>query len=276
MHSTADSRSFTAYRAPRVQQSVVATGGARGELAALDQRDPDAAQRQVVGERAAGAAAADDQDVWRIAGCPRCDRVIDASIAPRRSASGPTCSCLLCLLPLGEAPPLVLRPPRSPDLRRSRRALAVLGVLLLLLTFGERPSCDARRAPSLLALGEVAVLARPPCCSFSVGVARGTVATSVPRSVTPPSRTSRVTAFFQSAYSFVALGGVHLRLPLLVLAPVGAEVVDVLPEADGEAGGVRRTERRGLRHLRPDHRHAAGRPPGTASAGRCRPCRRRP
>ena len=46
-----------------VQQAVVATGRAGRELAALDERDAQAAQREVVRERAAGSAAADDQDM---------------------------------------------------------------------------------------------------------------------------------------------------------------------------------------------------------------------
>ena len=50
-------------------------------------------------------------------------------------------------------------------------------------------------------------------------------------------------------------GAVHLRRPLGVLAPVGAEVVDVLPEPDREPGRVGGAERRGLGHLRPDHGH---------------------
>ena len=72
MHSIADSAIVHGVAGARVQQPVVAAGGPRGELAALDQRHPEPAQRQVVGERAPGAAPADDQDVWRIAGWPRC------------------------------------------------------------------------------------------------------------------------------------------------------------------------------------------------------------
>src|SRR5439155_16714279 len=52
-----------------------------------------------------------------------------------------------------------------------------------------------------------------------------------------------------------ALGRVHLGLPLLVLAPVGAQVLDLRPEADREAGRVGGAERCGLDHRRPDHRH---------------------
>src|SRR6266545_67388 len=54
----------------------------------------------------------------------------------------------------------------------------------------------------------------------------------------------------------IDLGLVHLGAPVLVLAPVGPEVVDLLPEPDGQARRVGRAERRGLRHGRPDHRHA--------------------
>src|SRR6478735_9217293 len=40
----------------------------------------------------------------------------------------------------------------------------------------------------------------------------------------------------------VALGGVHLRLPALVLGPVVADVVLAAPEPGGEARGVRRAQ----------------------------------
>ena len=46
-----------------VQQAVVTSRRPRRELAAFDERDAHAAEGQVVGERAAGAAAAHDQDV---------------------------------------------------------------------------------------------------------------------------------------------------------------------------------------------------------------------
>ena len=93
---------------PRVQQPMVAAGGARGEFAALDQRDPDAAQRQVVRERAARAATSDDQDVWCIAGWPRCGsrhrREYRTAAIPRASYG----SSLLGLLAFGERALLVL------------------------------------------------------------------------------------------------------------------------------------------------------------------------
>src|SRR3954469_10858228 len=54
----------------------------------------------------------------------------------------------------------------------------------------------------------------------------------------------------------VALGGVHLRLPALVLGPVVADVVLAGPEAGGEARGVRGAQGGGLGHDRPDDRHA--------------------
>src|ERR1044071_1671408 len=54
----------------------------------------------------------------------------------------------------------------------------------------------------------------------------------------------------------VALGGVHRRLPALVLGPVLAQVLLVAPEARREPGRVRRAERGGLGHLRPDDWHA--------------------
>src|SRR6266508_588807 len=49
---------------------------------------------------------------------------------------------------------------------------------------------------------------------------------------------------------------VHLGAPVLVLAPVCPEVVDLLPEPDRQARRVGRAERGGLRHGRPDHLHA--------------------
>src|SRR6266542_3370551 len=54
----------------------------------------------------------------------------------------------------------------------------------------------------------------------------------------------------------IDLGLVHPGAPVLVLAPVGPEVVDLLPEPDGQARRVGRAERGGLCHGRPDHRHA--------------------
>ena len=47
-----------------VQQAVVATRGPGREFPTFDQRDLDATEREVVRERAAGTAAADDQDMW--------------------------------------------------------------------------------------------------------------------------------------------------------------------------------------------------------------------
>ena len=55
-----------------------------------------------------------------------------------------------------------------------------------------------------------------------------------------------VTAFFHSADLALALVGVHLRLPALVLLPVRAQVVEVAPEPDGESGRVGGAERRRL------------------------------
>src|ERR1035437_8263000 len=37
---------------------------------------------------------------------------------------------------------------------------------------------------------------------------------------------------------FLAPGGFHLRVPGMVHAPAGAEIVDILKESDGESGGV--------------------------------------
>ena len=54
----------------------------------------------------------------------------------------------------------------------------------------------------------------------------------------------------------LAPGLVHLRRPLLVLRPVRAQVLDLRPEADRQAGGVGRAEGRRLGDLRPDDRHA--------------------
>src|SRR5206468_85223 len=52
----------------------------------------------------------------------------------------------------------------------------------------------------------------------------------------------------------VALGGVHLGLPALVLGPVVAQVVLAGPEPGRQPGRVRGAERRGLRHLGADDR----------------------
>src|SRR3954454_16154501 len=54
----------------------------------------------------------------------------------------------------------------------------------------------------------------------------------------------------------VALAGLHLRLPPLVLDPVLAQLVLAVPHPGREARGVRGAERRRLGHLRPDARHA--------------------
>src|SRR3954469_14769597 len=54
----------------------------------------------------------------------------------------------------------------------------------------------------------------------------------------------------------VALVGVHGRLPALVLDPVLAQVLLLASEPGGEPRRVGGPERRGLGHLRPDHRHA--------------------
>jgi hypothetical protein len=53
-------------------------------------------------------------------------------------------------------------------------------------------------------------------------------------------------------------------------------VFDVLPEADSQAGGVGRAEGGGLRHLRPDHRHAEDVGLELHEQCRCRPYRRPP
>src|SRR5919197_4331124 len=54
----------------------------------------------------------------------------------------------------------------------------------------------------------------------------------------------------------VALRGVHLRLPALVLGPVVADVVLAGPEPGRQTGRVGGAERRGLGHRGPDDRHA--------------------
>src|SRR5215211_7763163 len=54
----------------------------------------------------------------------------------------------------------------------------------------------------------------------------------------------------------VALAGVHRGLPALVLLPVLAQVLLLRPESGRQAGRVGGAERRRLRHLRADHRHA--------------------
>ena len=49
---------------------------------------------------------------------------------------------------------------------------------------------------------------------------------------------------------------VHLGIPGLVHAPILAQFVGVLPEPNGQAGGVGRTEGGCLGHRRADYRHA--------------------
>jgi hypothetical protein len=67
--SAADATAGTSGAAgARVQQPVVATGGAGGELSPLDQQHPQPSQGQVVGERATGAATTDDQHPRRVHG----------------------------------------------------------------------------------------------------------------------------------------------------------------------------------------------------------------
>ncbi len=56
----------------RVQQAVMASGRARGHLAALDEADAEPPQREVVREGGARATAADDQDVRSVTEWPRC------------------------------------------------------------------------------------------------------------------------------------------------------------------------------------------------------------
>ena len=62
---------------------------------------------------------------------------------------------------------------------------------------------------------------------------------------------------------------------LAVLAPVGPQVRRPHP-ADREPGRVRRAERRRPRRRSAGSPARRARPPGTASAARCAPCRRRP
>ena len=52
--------------ATAVQQAVVASGGPRGDLAALQHGDAQAPQGQVVSDRTAGATAPDHDDVWHV------------------------------------------------------------------------------------------------------------------------------------------------------------------------------------------------------------------
>ena len=66
----------------------------------------------------------------------------------------------------------------------------------------------------------------------------------------------RVTAFCQPAYPSSRCSSRPLRLPPLVLVPVLPQLLGVLPEADGQPGGVRRAERRGLGDHRPADRDA--------------------
>src|SRR5690606_10098688 len=58
------------------------------------------------------------------------------------------------------------------------------------------------------------------------------------------------------AVEALALAGLHRRAPALVLGPVVDDVLLALPEPDRDARGVRGTERRGLRDLRPHDVHA--------------------
>ena len=70
-----------------MEEAVVAAGRAGGDLAALHERHAEAAEDEVVGERAAGAAAAHDRDVVRLAGKSR-DRHLLRS-APGECCPGP-------------------------------------------------------------------------------------------------------------------------------------------------------------------------------------------
>ena len=63
MHSIADSRSDDGVARAAVQQAVMTARRPGGEIAALDERHAQAAQRQVVRERASRSAPADDQDM---------------------------------------------------------------------------------------------------------------------------------------------------------------------------------------------------------------------
>src|SRR6476659_7262091 len=176
------------------------------------------------------------------------DRVIDASIAPRPSREGPTArpprSPDLSRTSFPRA-----RRPRSPDLRRNRPVL--------------RPSrapapdlprtnpFDPRRAPPPdLRRNRRGGAPSPTWCPPRSGAKDG--GRSSGWSLHPVKRARH--GLLPERVLLVALGGVHAGLPFLVLAPVGSEVLDLLPEPDGQSCGVRRTERGGLRDGRTDDR----------------------
>ena len=255
----------------------MAAGRARGELAALDEGHPQAAQREVVRERAAGAAAADDQHVWRrsphlrssahhatargqpaqsSSSCPSAKSPalgVAVVARPRRPVPRRTCPCSTSSA-RGAPPP---GPPRS------RRGSIRVGIVLR-LAFGE---------------GSL-VLMRVSCSSSSSSLVpplawRAAVAPAVSR-LTRPSRTcaSRPssTCAYCSSRSAASILGVHS----LSLPQFAAQVVD--RRSRTRRRGPPRTRRRAPWSRPPSGGSPArrGRRPGTASAGRCAPCRRRP
>src|SRR4029453_17570467 len=126
--------------AARVQQPVVASGGARGQLAPLQQGHRQAAQRQVVGKGASGAAPADHDHAWRV-------HVLFTSWRPRRRREAPQraistgrwlrCRTLWATLPSSRAvrsprpwEPITMRPASRSSARLVRsRAMPPYGAL---------------------------------------------------------------------------------------------------------------------------------------------------
>jgi hypothetical protein len=147
-----------------VQEPVVASGRPRRELAPLDERHTQPAERQVVRQRAACPTAADDQHVGRVAGGPRCGRRHHLEY---RTAGGPRrLVVVLLFLTFGERAFVVLVLVLVVSLL-SFGEVAVLttgGVTVLLgLPFGERAFVVLVLVVRLLAFGEVAV---PALCVF--------------------------------------------------------------------------------------------------------------
>src|SRR5512132_1172163 len=250
MHSIADSRSFTAYRAPECSSPWC-----RPVVPEVNSPRSTSVTRMPRNVRSwASAPPVPPPPTIRTCGASRdargADRVIDASIAPRPSCEGPTA-----------------RPPRSPDLRRtslpragrprspgprrSRRAHR---------RWGAPPFPDLRRTspprarpppPPDPRRSRRARAPCPPWCPPPSGLT-GRWPPRCDPLLHPVERARH--GLLPERVLLVALRGVHAGLPFLVLAPVGAEVLDLLPEPDGQSCGVRRTERGGLRNGRTDDR----------------------
>src|SRR5438445_6793617 len=175
------------------------------------------------------------------------DRLIDASIGPR--ASHDALVLVLLFLTLRERA-FVLLVLLGLLALGEVAVLTAAGVLLLFLTLGERAFLLLVLFVRLLALGEVAVLP----IFHGVLLHRGSRRKNHPGapSLHPVERPRH--GLLPERVLLVPLGRVHPGLPFLVLAPVGAKVLDLLPEPDRQPRGVRRTERGGFRNGRTDHR----------------------